>query len=187
MHQPLPPSPYFASITFLQRASLSVPYLHNCLPNKAKLSRPSRQIPKPPFFIGIQTLAHSIRGILGASIPLQRKSLCSFSIRLATFTRTGQRERKKVGKLDKVLLIRVTLPPLDKYIIFHPVKRFSIFSKIGFQIVSFLRVASNGRPKHFKGSEGYLQPKISTNSSIVGTIPIGTNFDFNKLIKTTLD
>ena len=64
VHQPLPPSPYFASITFLQRASLSIPYIHNHLPNKVELNCLSRQIPKPLFCIGIQTLAHSTRGIL---------------------------------------------------------------------------------------------------------------------------
>jgi hypothetical protein len=31
----------------------------------------------------------------------------------------GKRERKYVGRLDRVLFIRVTLPPLDKYILFQ--------------------------------------------------------------------
>ena len=80
VHQPPTSSPYLALMTFLQRASLSVPYLHNHLPNKAELNLLSRRIPKPPFCTGIQTLAHSTRGTLGASIPLQRKSLYIFSI-----------------------------------------------------------------------------------------------------------
>ena len=40
-----------------------------------------------------------------------------------------------MGKLDGVLLIKVTLCPLDKYNCFHPANCPSTFSKIALQII----------------------------------------------------
>ena len=53
VHEPPLSSPYLASMTFLQREFLYIPYLHNHLPNKAKLNLLSRQIPKPPWLVTI--------------------------------------------------------------------------------------------------------------------------------------
>ena len=45
-----------------------------------------------------------------------------------------------------------------------------------------LKVTLNGRPKYSRGREDCLQPNISSNSCILCISPIGTNFDFPKLI-----
>ena len=49
--------PIFSSITLLHKASVSKPYLHNHLPNKAELKLPNHLIPNPPTCKGLQTLA----------------------------------------------------------------------------------------------------------------------------------
>ena len=83
--------------------------------------------------------------------PIQIKSHCNISMRKATSAGIGNRDRKYVGKLETVLLRRVTLPPLDKYMCFHPAKRLSIFSKSSFQMDFYLNLAPNGNPKYFIG------------------------------------
>ena len=52
-------------------------------------------------------------------------------MQLATFLGIGSMETKYVGKEERVLLIKVTLPSLDKYNLFHPTSLRSIFSNIG--------------------------------------------------------
>lgn len=52
---------------------------------------------------------------------------------------------KYVGKLDKVLLIEVILPPLDKYNHFQSAKQRSIFSRMPFQTDLTLKEANNKR------------------------------------------
>ena len=127
--------PYFASMTLIQRASLSVPYLHNHLPSKALLNLLKYLIPNLPFSIGLQTLNLFSQGSFGSSpIPLQRKSLYNFSIGFTTFIGTGRREEIS-RQARKSTLIRVTLPPLDKYNLFQQTNVCSIFSRIGFQII----------------------------------------------------
>jgi hypothetical protein len=84
---------------------------------------------------------------------------------LAKPTGKGKRDMKKVDRLDKVLLIKVTLPPFDKYIIFHPAKWCSIFSVMSSQIDLVLSKAPNRRPKYFIGKGETLQPKMLAVSS----------------------
>ena len=81
----------------------------------------------------------------------------SFSIWLSTSERIGNKERKQVGKFNRVLLIKVTLPPLDKYKCFHPVSLLSTTSKIGFYIVLSLKLAPIGSKPclHFSTSTNY--------------------------------
>ena len=87
--------PYFTSMTILQRWFISFPYLHNHFPNKAWLNLHKFRTPKTPNFNSLQTWAHSTRWNLEASpIPLLKKSLWSFSMRLAFSTRIGKSERK---------------------------------------------------------------------------------------------
>ena len=120
MHQPPQSFPYFASITLLHNAFVSNPYLHNHLPNKAELKLLNHLIPSPPTCIGLQTLAYfTMCNLESPLIPLQRKSLCNFSMRLATFPSTGSMERKYVGKEEIILLIRVTLPHFHKPNLIH--------------------------------------------------------------------
>ena len=103
-------------------------------------------------------------------------------MRLATLTGMGNRDRKYVGKLERVLLMRVTLPPLDKYKRFQPSSLLSIFSRIGFQIDLSLNLAPKGRPKYFIGREPYLHPRTAKKRSICWTAPTGTISDLPKLI-----
>ena len=64
-----------------------------------------------------------------------------------------------------MLLIKVTLPPLDKYTRFHLANLRSIFSRIGFHIVLFLNFPPKGRPKYFIGRVPCLQPRTFNNKS----------------------
>ena len=73
----------------------------------------------------------------------------------------------EVGKLDKVLLIKVILPPLDKYNLFQPAKRCSIFLIMPSQIDLALKEAPNRQPKYFMGSEVTVHPKILAKPSIL--------------------
>jgi hypothetical protein len=108
---------------------------------------------------------------------------------LATPTRRGKIYMKYIGKLDKVLLIKVILLPFDKYNLFHPAKRYSIFLIKPSQIALALKKAPNGRLKYFKGKEETPHPKILAKPSTLMTFLIGTNSNYARLIfkpKTTL-
>ncbi|KAL4626661.1 hypothetical protein ACB092_05G113200 [Castanea dentata] len=177
--------PHFASITLLHKASVSMPYLYNHFPSKAELKFPNRLKPNPPTYKGLHTLAQLTKCILGSpQIPFHKKSLCNFSIRFATLPNKGRRERKYVGKDESELLMSVTLPPLDKYILFQPANILSILSRIEFQTDKSLNFAPNGRPKYFKGRENCPHPNRPTKASKLSTPPTGTNSDFPKLIRS---
>ncbi|KAL4653064.1 hypothetical protein ACB092_01G275100 [Castanea dentata] len=149
-----------------------MPYLHNHFPSKAELKLPKHLIPNSPTCKGLQTLAYLTKCNLDSPpIPLHRKSLCNFSLRFATFPDKGRRERKYVGKDESVLLMRVTLPSLDKYNLFQPANLCSIFSKIGFQIDKSLNLAPNERLKYFKGREVCPHPNNPTKASKLCTTP----------------
>ena len=138
--------PYFASITLLHKASDSMPYLHNHLPRKAELKFPNCLIPNPPTCKGLHTFAQLTKCILGSPpIPFHKKSFYNFSIRFATLPDKGRRERKYVGKDESKLLISVTLPPLDKDILFQLASLLSILSRIGFQTDKSLNFAPKGK------------------------------------------
>ena len=158
-----------------------MPYLCNHLPSKAELKFSNRLIPNPPTCKGLQTLAQLTKCILGSPpILFHKKSLCNFSIRFATLPGKGRRERKYVGKDKSELLMSVTLPPLDKYILFQSTNLLSILSRIGFQTDKSLNFAPNGRPKYFKEKEDYPHPNRPTKASKLCTPH--PNSDFPKLI-----
>jgi hypothetical protein len=46
----------------------------------------------------------------------------------------GKRDKKCIGRLERVHLIKVTLPPLDKYNLFQLANRHSIFFTMPSQI-----------------------------------------------------
>ena len=81
-----------------------------------------------------------------------------------------------------MLLIRVTLPPLDKYKCFQPANLLSIFSRIGFHIVLSLNLAPKGRPRYFIGREPSLQPRTTSKRSILWTTPTGINSNLPRFI-----
>jgi hypothetical protein len=81
--------------------------------------------------------------------PPHKKSQWSFSIRFVTQAVIGKIDKKYVRILEIVLFIKVTLPPLDKYIHFQLANNLSIFPTIDL----ILKEALNGRPRYFKGKK----------------------------------
>ena len=74
-------SPYFDATTLLHNRYSSFPNRHNHFPSKALLKVVSFLISKPLLAISAQALSHPTRWIL---LSPHRKSLCNFSILLAT-------------------------------------------------------------------------------------------------------
>ena len=90
----------------------------------------------------------------------------------------------------RLLLIKVTLPPLDRHKRFHLAYLLSIFSRIKFHIVLSLNLALKGRPKYFIRRVPCLQPRIFSNNSILCTTSTRTNYDLPRFIfgpETTLN
>jgi hypothetical protein len=102
-------------------------------------------------------------------MPPHKKSRCNFSIRLATLEGIGKRERKYVGRLERVLFIRVTLLPFDRYNRFQLANRLSILPTTSSQQDLALKWAPNGRPRYFIGREETPQPKMQAKSPILST------------------
>jgi hypothetical protein len=115
-------------------------------------------------------------------MPPHKKSRCSLSILLAMLEGIGKRDRKYVGRLERVLFIRVTLPPFDKYNRFQLANRLSILPTTSSQLDLVLKGAPNGRPRYFEGGEKTPQPKMPASSSMLSTRPTGTKTDLSKLI-----
>ena len=108
VHHDSPPNLFFMPIT------------HKHLPKTAQLNNNKFRTPKPPWMIEEQTLDQLTMWNLNSwPSPPHKKSCWIFSIWLATPTRRGNRDMKYVGNLESVLIIRVTLPHFDKYILFQ--------------------------------------------------------------------
>lgn len=71
---------------------------------------------------------------------------------------------KYMGKLTKVLLIKVRLAYLEKYIRFQLASGPSIFSLTSPKIVFSVKVAPKGRPRYFIGKEATLIRKYLSSS-----------------------
>ena len=71
-----------------------------------------------------------------------------------------KQRQELVGRLERVLLIKVSRPPLERYNHFQPASRRSSFSKTKFQIALALYLAPNGSLKYFMGRRLVLQSKI---------------------------
>jgi hypothetical protein len=85
------------------------------------------QMPKPPSEIGEQTFDQLTKWNLNSSPkPPHKKSRWSFSIRFATLEGIGKRDNKYAGRLERVFFIRITLPPLDRYIRFQLTNRLNL-------------------------------------------------------------
>ena len=130
--QPPHSSPNFRATTLLQSHVSSTLNCHNHFPSKALLKVVNFLTPNPPFSRGAHTLSHPTICVLESS---HKKFLCNLSILLATCVGIVKRDKKKVKRLDNVLLSNVSLPPFDKYIFFQPANLRSVFSNIGFQTV----------------------------------------------------
>ncbi|KAG2664287.1 hypothetical protein I3760_16G075100 [Carya illinoinensis] len=180
-HQPPHASPTRSAITDLHKASLSCWYRHNHFPNRALLNSVKLRNPKPPPENGVQTFDQLTKWNLNSSPqPLHKKSRCSFSRRLAIFVGSGYKDIKYVGRLAKVVLISVSLPPLDKYNLFHDANLRSIFSITKFQICSDLKLAPKGKPRYCKGRQETLHCNRAAKPATSGTFPTGTNSDLDR-------
>jgi hypothetical protein len=93
----------------------------------------------------------------------------------------GKRDKKYVRRLERVLFIKVTLPPLDRYIHFQLANRLSIFPTTPSHMDLALKEAPNGRPRYFKGKEETPQSMLAKLSTL-STQPTGTKTDLAKLI-----
>jgi hypothetical protein len=78
-----------------------------------------------------------------------------------------KRDKEYVGKLDKVLFIKVILPPLEKYILFQLAKRRSILSITPSQIDLALKGNPNGRPRYFKGKDTPHSKRLARPSTLL--------------------
>jgi hypothetical protein len=87
-----------------------------------------------------------------------------------------ERDKQYLSRLDRVLFIKVILPPLDKYIIFHSTKWHSIFSITPSQIDLALKGAPKRRPRYFIGKEVNVYPRILANPSTLLALPTRSNF-----------
>lgn len=85
------------------------------------------------------------------------------------------KQRQEVG----VLLINVTLPPLDKCILFQLTNLLTILSIPFFQIDFNLNEIPKGRPRYFIGKEDTFYPRIEAKSSKLGTFPTQTCSDLS--------
>jgi hypothetical protein len=102
-------------------------------------------------------------------------------MRLATFAGIGKRDNMYVGILERVLLIKVTLPPFERYNLFHGANFRTIISSKPAHIVLSLKEAPNGNPKYFNGTSPYPQPSNPASCPTFSTRPTGTNADLDKL------
>jgi len=90
--------------------------------------------------------------------------------------------------VDKVLLISVTLPLLERGIVFQSTGHFSIFFfPKGFYKDLSSKEEPKGRPKYVSISDDTLHGKMSTSATRFGTWPTETNsylprFMFNQEI-----
>ena len=75
-----------------------------------------------------------------------------------------------MGRLDKALRIRVSLPPLEIYCLFQDDNLFLNLSSIESQIPRALWGSPRGRPKYEVGREPTLQPSSAANDSTLSTL-----------------
>uniref|UniRef100_A0A0V0HLR3 Putative ovule protein n=1 Tax=Solanum chacoense TaxID=4108 RepID=A0A0V0HLR3_SOLCH len=69
--------------------------------------------------------------------------------------------------------MRVTLPPSDKYWLFHLASFFSHLSNTTFHTSSSLFLAPKGSPRYFVGNASTWQPNVLASSRRLSTWLIG--------------
>lgn len=87
-----------------------------------------------------------------------------------------------MGKFDKVLQIKVILPPLEMYCLFHITNLLQNPSSTPSSAVTELSGAPKGRPEYMEGRLPILQPISKAKSSKFSTLPIGINLFLSKFI-----
>jgi hypothetical protein len=127
-------------------------------------------MPKPPSGIREQTLDqtnHVIFEFFTYNSPQEVSMTLLYKI---SHTGGNREKRKEVcRKIGESALLRVTLPPLDRYNCFQLASRLSILPTTSSQMDLVLKGAPNGRPRYFEGKEETPHPKMRANSSILST------------------
>ena len=88
-------------------------------------------------------------------------------------------DKKKVGMVEKIGLIRAKWPPLDSMQAFHPSSRQSTFSITGYQSCIEARPADNSMPT-------YLMGRDSRGVASIAELRIASSFDIPKVTSVDL-
>ena len=114
----------------LHRLSRLFSCFHNHLLNKALFRISNFLIPKPPNFLSMHTVFQPSRcNFLPSTSTSPKRSLCNFSNLVLTFLRILKRGMKHLGGLERMLLMWLHLPLLDKYCLIHEANlRLDLFS-----------------------------------------------------------
>jgi len=91
-----------------------------------------------------------------------------------------KRDKKYVGRLERVLFKRVTLPPLDIHPLPTSQSQLNLFNNTILNTLGLITTPS-GRPRYFKGKEKTSQPKMPVSLSTLSTQPTRTKTDLAKL------
>ena len=109
--------PHFITTTVLHNVYVSVVYGQSHLPNNAlvKCTRPNAQSNISNW---VTRCLPTERNLTSSSRPPQRKSHSNFLKWWMILISMGNKEWIYVGKLERVLFIKVFWPPFDKYSFF---------------------------------------------------------------------
>ena len=138
--------PNFLSMIFLHKLSLWRANHNNHLLSEAQWSISNLLIPKPRN--SLQTLDQLTKCIL---LPSQRfphkKFLWIFSNLFIIFLGIAKRDIKWIGKLERMLLMRTNLLPLDNYCFFQEANLLLNLSSTESHTIEDLWGAPKGKPK----------------------------------------
>ena len=87
-----------------------------------------------------------------------------------------------MGILDRVLLIRVNLPPLEMYCLFHLASLLRNLSSTPTHTLAALYFAPKGNPKYSASREPILQPNSRAKLSSFYTLPTSNKELLSKLV-----
>ena len=138
--------------------------------------------PNPPWSLGVQTLSQEIRVVPLSSIPYFLQKQCLRNLLICSTIPAGNKSVliKKVGRLVKTDLIKVSLSPYES-IVEQPDNLLSILLMTGAKssILGLTRV--RGSPKYYvKGKAPMEHPReVAKISILTGEMLIGTIADFS--------
>ena len=84
--------------------------------------------------------------------------------------------------LERTLLIRVSLPPLEIYYLFQRANLLRNLSSTPSHTLASLCFAPRGSPRYSVGKEPFLHPSSKASPSTSSTLPTGSKELFSKLI-----
>ena len=117
-----PSSSYFPLMIWFQNAPLLIAYFQFHLHKRALFNK-ERHLTLDNTLLSlffVHTVSYFIRCIFFSDTPsTERKPLWIFSNLNLTFLRMLNKDKKYMFRLDKVLLVNVSLPSLEIYYLFH--------------------------------------------------------------------